>query len=179
MSEQIKKLAVENTADDKRLQYLTFALGSETFAIAILSIREIIEYRNVTNVPMMPDFVRGVINLRGSVVPVIDLAMRFGRPTSPVTRRTCIVLIEMDVDGERHNIGVTVDAVNAVLEIPDSEIEPAPAFGARIRSDFIGGMGKIDGKFVIILDSDKVLSVDEMAALTKSDEAISVNTEQE
>lgn len=166
MGELKKKLPAEKIADEEQLQYLTFLLGGETFAIGILNIKEIIEYGNVTTVPMMPDFVKGVINLRGAVVPVIDLAMRFSRPPSPVSRRTCIVLIEVEADGERYNIGVTVDAVNEVLEIARSEIEPPPAFGARIRSDFIGGMGKIDGKFVIILDADKVLSVNEMAALT-------------
>lgn len=169
MGDIIKRQPSENIDDDEQLQYLTFLLGGETFAIGILSIKEIIEYGSVTTVPMMPDFVRGVINLRGAVVPVIDLAMRFSRTPSPITRRSCIVLIEVEAEGERYNIGVTVDSVNEVLEIPMSEIEPPPAFGAKIRSDFIGGMGKIDGKFVIILDADKVLSVDEMASLTNAD----------
>ncbi len=169
MGELVKRQPSEIITDDEQLQYLTFLLGGETFAIGILNIKEIIEYGNVTAVPMMPDFVRGVINLRGSVVPVIDLAMRFSRQPSPVTRRTCIVLIEVEAEGEHYYIGVTVDAVNEVLEIPGTEIEPPPTFGAKIRSDFIGGMGKIDGKFVIILDADKVLSIDEMASLTSID----------
>ena len=177
MTELLKKTNDADIVDDERQQYLTFLLGGEVFAIAILNIREIIEYRNITNVPMMPDFVRGVINLRGSVVPVIDLAMRFGREAAPVSRRTCIVLVEMNVEGETYNIGVTVDAVNAVLDIPNSDIEPAPAFGARIRSDFIGGMGKIDGKFVIILDSNKVLSVDEMTSLVKNEDNIKTESD--
>lgn len=168
MGELVKKQPSGKSADDEQLQYLTFLLGGETFAIGILNIKEIIEYGNVTTVPMMPEFVRGVINLRGAVVPVIDLAMRFSRQPSPVTRRTCIVLIEVETDGEQYKIGVTVDAVNEVLEIPSSQVEPPPAFGAKIRSDFIGGMGKIDGKFVIILDAGQVLSVDEMASLTNS-----------
>jgi purine-binding chemotaxis protein CheW len=177
MGELVKRHPSENITDDEKLQYLTFLLGGETFAIAILNIKEIIEYGNVTTVPMMPDFVRGVINLRGAVVPVIDLAMRFSRSPSPVTRRTCIVLIEVEVEGEQYNIGVTVDAVNEVLEIPAAEIEPPPTFGAKIRSDFIGGMGKIDGKFVIILDADKVLSVSEMASLTSIDSPSSTTSE--
>jgi len=177
MGELVKKQTSAIIADDEQQQYLTFLLGGETFAIAILNIKEIIEYGNVTTVPMMPDFVRGVINLRGAVVPVIDLAMRFSRPPSPVTRRTCIVLIEVEVEGEQYNIGVTVDTVNEVLEIPGSEIEPPPTFGAKIRSDFIGGMGKIDGKFVIILDADKVLSVDEMASLASIDSPASSTSE--
>jgi len=147
-------------------QFLTFVLGAEMFAIDILGIKEIIEYGNLTTVPMMPDFIRGVINLRGAVVPVVDLSARFGRDTSPVTRRTCIVIIEADGAGERHDIGVVVDAVSEVLEIPESEIEPPPSFGANIRADFISGMGKVKDKFVIILNANKVLSVDEMAILS-------------
>jgi purine-binding chemotaxis protein CheW len=171
MGELAKSQLPEHTGESEQLQYLTFLLGGETFAIGILHVKEIIEYGSVTTVPMMPEFVRGVINLRGAVVPVIDLAMRFSRAASPISRRTCIVIIEVMNADEKHNIGVTVDAVNEVLEIPSSEIEPPPAFGARIRSDFIGGMGKVNGKFVIILDADKVLSVDEMASLTGAEEA--------
>jgi purine-binding chemotaxis protein CheW len=171
MGELAKSQMPEHTGESEQLQYLTFLLGGETFAIGILHVKEIIEYGSVTTVPMMPEFVRGVINLRGAVVPVIDLAMRFSRAASPISRRTCIVIIEVMNADEKHNIGVTVDAVNEVLEIPSSEIEPPPAFGARIRSDFIGGMGKVNGKFVIILDADKVLSVDEMASLTGAGEA--------
>lgn len=146
-------------------QYLTFMLSGEVFAIGILSIKEIIEYGNLTEVPRMPGFIRGVINLRGAVVPVIDLGVRFGKSSSNVSRRTCIVIIEVQHEGEQQVVGVMVDAVNEVLDIPAGEIEPAPSFGARIRADFIQGMGKVDGKFVIILDVDHVLSVDEMSSL--------------
>jgi purine-binding chemotaxis protein CheW len=146
-------------------QYLTFALGSEMFAVGTLSVKEIIEYGQLTEVPMMPDFIRGVINLRGAVVPVIDLSARFGRSATQITRRTCIVIIEVPTGDEKHDIGVVVDAVSEVLEIPSGEIEPAPAFGAKIRTDFIQGMGKVNGKFVILLDVGKVLSVDEIATL--------------
>jgi purine-binding chemotaxis protein CheW len=147
-------------------QYLTFALGSEMFAVGTLSVKEIIEYGQLTEVPMMPGFIRGVINLRGAVVPVIDLSARFGRGATQITRRTCIVIIEVPTGEEKHDIGVVVDAVSEVLEIPAGEIEPAPAFGAKIRTDFIQGMGKVNGKFVILLDVGKVLSVDEIATLT-------------
>lgn len=147
-------------------QYLTFLLGGEMFAIEILNIKEIIEYGNLTTVPMMPEFIRGVINLRGRVVPVIDLQARFGRQSTEAGKRTCNVIIEVEADGEKIDVGIVVDAVSEVLEIPASEIEPAPAFGARIRVDFISGMGKVNGKFVIILSVDKVLSVDEMAVLS-------------
>ena len=147
-------------------QYLTFLLGSEMFAIDILGIKEIIEYGSLTSVPMMPEFIRGVINLRGAVVPVVDLSARFSRAASAVTRRSCIVIIEANNDGETQDIGVLVDSVSEVLEIPANEIEPAPSFGAKIRADFISGMGKIKEKFVIILDADKVLSVNELAMLS-------------
>jgi len=146
-------------------QYLTFALSGEMFAVGILNVKEIIEYGNLTEIPMMPAFIRGVINLRGSVVPVIDLAARFGGHQTETSRRTCIVIIELTTADERHDIGVVVDAVSEVLEVSSADIEPAPAFGAKIRADFIAGMGKIGGKFVIILDIQKVLSVDEIATL--------------
>lgn len=150
-------------------QYLTFTLGGEMFGVGILNVKEIIEFGNLTEIPMMPPFIRGVINLRGAVVPVIDLAARFGSKTTEVGRRTCIVIVEVSDDEIRHDIGIIVDAVSEVLEIPGSEIEPPPSFGARIRADFIQGMGKVAGKFVILLDITRVLSVEEIAMLTASD----------
>jgi len=147
------------------LQYLTFQLGNETFAIGILSIREIIEFGALTEVPMTPPFVRGVINLRGAVVPVFDLAVRFGRAPQSTTRRTCIVIVDVTTETGVQEMGIVVDAVNEVIEIPPSEIEPPPEFGARVRSDFIKGMGKIAGKFVVLLDVNRVLSVKEVAVV--------------
>ena len=135
------------------------------FAVGILNVKEIIEYGQLTEIPMMPAFIRGVINLRGAVVPVIDLSARFGGQQTEASRRTCIIIIEIGTAEERHDIGVVVDAVSEVLEVSSADIEPAPSFGAKIRADFIDGMGKIGGKFVIILDIQKVLSVDEIAAL--------------
>src|SRR5579884_3019686 len=119
---------VAGSPAEQSQQYLTFVLAGETFAMGILAIKEIIEYADLTEVPMMPQYVRGVINLRGSVVPVIDLSVRFGKPASPVTKRTCIVIIEIVAGGERQVLGVMVDAVNAVLDIPPAEIEPPPTF---------------------------------------------------
>lgn len=148
-------------------QYLTFTLRKEMFAIGILNIKEILEYGQLTAVPMMPDFIRGVINLRGAVVPVVDLGARFGGARSEITKRTCIVIIEVVAENEHQDIGVMVDTVSEVLEIPDSEIQPAPAFGTHIRADFIQKMGKVNGKFVIILDVNKVLSVEEMASVSQ------------
>jgi len=147
-------------------QYLTFQLAGESFAIGILSIKEIIEYHTLTEVPMMPASVRGVINLRGAVVPVMDLLARFGRPSSEVTKRTCIVIVEIEADEERQVIGVVVDAVNEVLDIDAADIEPPPSFGANIRTDFIQGMGKVKGKFVILLNVHQVLSIDDLQAAT-------------
>ena len=146
-------------------QYLTFNLAGEMFAVGILNVKEIIEYGSLTEIPMMPTFIRGVINLRGAVVPVIDLAARFGGKAADVQRRTCIVIVEVKQEEGKHDIGIMVDAVSEVLEIPGSEIEPPPAFGAKIRADFIAGMGKVNSRFVIILDIMRVLSVEEMAVI--------------
>ena len=146
----------------ERTQYLTFMLSGEVFAIGILAIKEIIEYGSLTKVPMMPACIRGVINLRGAVVPVMDLSSRFGTESAGVTKRTCIVIVEIEADGEQRDVGVVVDAVNEVLEIDAADVEPAPAFGARICTDFIAGIGKVNGKFVILLNVDRVLSVDDM-----------------
>jgi purine-binding chemotaxis protein CheW len=148
--------------DEQQHQYLTFMLNSEIFAIGILRIKEIIEYGNLTEVPRMPSFIRGVI----------DLGSRFGKQASTVSRRTCIVIIEVEHDGGQQVVGVMVDAVNEVLDIPATEIEPAPSFGAKIRADFIRGMGKVDGKFVIILNVDHVLSLEEMASLSGENTAL-------
>ena len=146
-------------------QYLTFMLAQEQFAIGILGIKEIIEYHGLTEVPMMPPCVRGVINLRGAVVPVLDLLARFGRASSGVTKRTCVVIVEVQGHEERHVVGLLVDAVNEVLDIAPADIEPPPSFGARVRSDFIHGVGKVKGKFVLLLDVDRALSLDEIGAL--------------
>jgi len=155
-------------------QYLTFVLGGEVYALGILNIKEIIDYGDVTSVPMMPSFVRGVINLRGSVVPVVDLSASFGRGSTQIAKRTGIVIVEtscMNKDHDeviRQDIGIIVDAVNEVVEIDSKDIEPPPSFGARIRPDFISGMAKKDNRFVIVLNTNQVLSIDEMATLSKA-----------
>lgn len=165
-----------SAAPPDQQQYLTFMLGGETYAMGILAIKEIIEYGSLTEVPRMPSFIRGVINLRGAVVPVVDLSARFGKPATQVTRRTCIVIIEVTTGHETQDVGVMVDAVNAVLEIPPQEIEPPPSFGAHIRADFISGMGKVNGKFVILLNIHHVLSVDEMATLAGIEQSGSLSS---
>jgi purine-binding chemotaxis protein CheW len=153
------------------MQFLTFMLGGEMFAMGILAIKEIIEYSSPTEVPMMPGSVRGVINLRGAVVPVVDLAVRFGRTPGAVSKRTCIVIVEVSLNDTRQDVGVVVDAVNEVLEISQEDIEPPPTFGTRIRTDFIQGMGKVNNKFVILLDANQVLTLDELAELAERAEA--------
>ncbi len=158
-------------AASERQQYLTFSLSGETFGMNILTIKEIIEYGQLTEVPMMPAFIQGVINLRGSVVPVINLAVRFGKAEVPVGKRTCIVIIEAGTEEEPQDIGVVVDTVNAVLEIAAADIEPPPSFGARMRTEFIAGMAKVDQRFVILVNVQRVLSIDDMATLGTLTEA--------
>ena len=153
-------------------QFLTFQLAGEVYAIDILHIREIIEYGNLTQVPMVPDFIAGVINLRGSVVPVIDLGARFGKSRTRITKRTSIVIIEIADRDKMIEIGITVDLVNEVLEIAASDVEPAPSFGASIRTDFIAGMGKVNGKFMVLLDVERVLSIAELSAVSEIRSAV-------
>jgi purine-binding chemotaxis protein CheW len=159
-------------AASQAAQYLTFMLGGEAFGIGIMAVKEIIEFAGITEVPMMPESIRGVINLRGAVVPVMDLAARFGRAQTVPGKRTCIVIVELEADGQRQLTGVVVDAVSAVLDIPASDIEPAPSFGTRIRGDFIAGMGKVNGKFVILLNADTVLALDGLPDLAPTDTAL-------
>jgi purine-binding chemotaxis protein CheW len=148
-------------------QFLTFVLNDEEYGIGILHIREIIEYDNLTVVPLMPDFISGVINLRGNVVPVVNLARRFQHEPKDIGKRTSIVIIDIkDHDGESVEIGIVVDIVNEVIELASSDIAAAPSFGAKIRADFIQGMGKIEDKLMILLDVDKVLSINELSAIT-------------
>jgi purine-binding chemotaxis protein CheW len=153
-------------SDGGASQFLTFSLGEEIFAMDISTVREIIQYGPLTTVPLMPEFVRGVINLRGAVVPVIDLQARFGRAPAVVGKKTCIVVFDALRAGERVELGLLVDAVSEVIDIPAQQIEPPPNFGTSVRRDFIRGMGKVgQGRFVIILEPDKALDMNEMAAL--------------
>jgi purine-binding chemotaxis protein CheW len=149
------------------LQYLTFSLGDEVFAMDIRCVREIIQHSNMTMVPLMPEFVRGVINLRGSVVPVIDLQSRFGRERSKLGKKTCIVIFDTVVADEKVELGLLVDAVSEVIDIAQSHVEPAPQFGSTIRRDFIHGIGKVGGAFIVILAPERALDINEMAALAE------------
>lgn len=149
-------------------QYLTFSVAGDTYALAIDGIKEIIELSPMTLVPMMPAYVRGVINLRGAVVPVVDLAARFGQPQALVGRRSCVVILEIQpAEGDKQVFGLLVDAVCAVLDIAAAHMEPPPAFGARIRADFIAGMARLDERFVIVLDANRVLALQDLVALTQ------------
>jgi purine-binding chemotaxis protein CheW len=147
-------------------QYLSFMLGPDMFAIGILAVREILEYAGVTPVPQMPACISGVINLRGTAVPVLDLARRLERAPSPIGKRTCIIVIEVDSDDGAFVIGILVDAVNAVLDIPAADVEPAPSFGAQVRAELLQGIGKVNGRFVLLLNVRHVVSAGEIAALT-------------
>lgn len=146
-------------------QVLTFTLRGETFAMPIAQIKEIIGYGEVTRVPMMPDCICGVINLRGAVVPVIDLGCRLRDARSEIGRRSCIVILELHTGEDRQVVGAIVDAVSAVLEIPAADIEPAPAFGTQLRADFIHGMARVAGRFVVILDVERTLSAADLALM--------------
>jgi len=144
-------------------QYLSFQVAGESYAVGVLQAREIIEYSTVTRVPQAPAAVRGVINLRGSVVPVVDLAVKFGLPASEIGRRTCVVIVECTIEGEAMVMGVMADAVNQVLDLGPTDIEPAPSFGTRVRTEYLKGMGKLEQGFVLLLDMDKLLSAQEAA----------------
>jgi purine-binding chemotaxis protein CheW len=148
-------------------QYLTFVLGEEVFAMDIRAVREIIQHAAMTVVPLMPGFMRGVINLRGAVVPVIDLQLRFGRSTTQVGKKTCIVIFDASHEGEKMELGLMVDAVSEVIEIAADAIEPPPQFGTSIAREFIAGLGKVGGKFIVILRPETALSVDDMARLAE------------
>lgn len=149
-------------------QYLTFFVGGEEYAVNILKVKEIIEYGTVTTVPNTAPWIRGVTNLRGNVVPVIDLAVKFGLSRSEASKFSCIVITEVSCEGERITMGVIADSVSQVLDLSAEQIEAPPAFGTRVRIEFLLGMGKIGKKFCLVLDIDKVLSADEIIAVTDS-----------
>ncbi|MFT7186475.1 MAG: purine-binding chemotaxis protein CheW [Pseudohongiellaceae bacterium] len=162
-----KGISNENNSAGNVQQFLTFVLNDETYGVGILHIREIIEYDHLTVVPLMPDFISGVINLRGNVVPVVNLARRFEHQAKEIGKRTSIVIIDIkDTEGDSVEVGMVVDIVNEVIELASSDIAAAPTFGAKIRTDFIQGMGKIDDKLMILLDVNNVLSINELSSVT-------------
>ena len=147
------------------VQYLTFKLDEEVFALDVAKVREILELTTITKVPQTPDFMRGVINLRGSVVPVIDLRLKFGMSATMNTINTCIVVAEVQMEDDTIVLGTLADSVQEVIEMEAEEIEAAPHIGTRLNTDFIKGMGKSDGHFVMILDVDRVFSSYELDAV--------------
>ena len=147
------------------VQYLTFKLADEIFALDVAKVREILEYTSITKVPQTPEFMRGVINLRGSVVPVIDMRLKFGMEATEQTINTCIIVVEVTLEGDTTILGALADSVQEVVEMEPESIEPAPHIGTRLNTEFIKGMGKHEEHFVMILDIDRVFSEQEMAAL--------------
>lgn len=151
---------------------LAFCLGSEDYGLEILTVREIIGLIDITPLPRTPDYVKGVMNLRGRIIPVIDLRLKFGLPGADATKETCVIVVESQAeDGERTTMGVVVDSVREVQDIPRSAIEEAPSFGCEIPLDYIKGMGKVKDRVVVLLDSSRVLSTSEIRAIESAAEA--------
>ncbi|TGK23468.1 purine-binding chemotaxis protein CheW [Leptospira yasudae] len=157
-------------------QFLTFCLGDEYYGIGILHIKEIIEYSGLTTVPLMPEFIPGVINLRGNVVPVVDLKHKFFKSKIEPDRKTCVIIVELHsgIDGDRKektDLGILVESVNEVVSISGNDIEPAPTFGSKIKVDFILGMARQENGFIIILNTDKILNLEELTSLEENQSA--------
>jgi purine-binding chemotaxis protein CheW len=155
------------SAESSVIQYLTFMCAGERLAVEILDVKELIEMTSMTRVPMTPGFIRGVINLRGSVVPVVDLSARLAGDKCTLTKRSSIVLVEVTQGEHTQTLGMLVDEVSEILEIESDNIQPAPSFGSHIRTDFIQAMGNVNGEFIILLAIDKVLSVEELSTLSE------------
>jgi len=156
------------------VQYLTFKLADEIFAFDVAKVREILELTTITKVPQTPDFMRGVINLRGSVVPVIDLKLSFAMARTEQTINTCIIVVEVYLDGETIILGVLADSVQEVVEMEPDLIESPPRLGTKLNTEFIKGMGKVENNFVMILDIDKVFSAQELTDLQTTSAAVTV-----
>ncbi|MBJ6727862.1 chemotaxis protein CheW [Geomesophilobacter sediminis] len=164
-------MAIESIAETT--QFLTFRLAEELFALDIGKVREVLDFTTITKVPQTPDYMRGVINLRGSVVPVVDLRLKFGMASGEQTVNTCVIIVEVEMDGEKVVMGAMADAVQEVLDLEPDQIEPPPRIGTKLNTDFITGMGKHNDQFIIILDIDRVFSVDELLLVER--EAAAVN----
>ena len=162
-------------SDTTTLQYLTFALGEEVFALETGSVREVIELVPVTRIPKTPTFMRGVINLRGHAVPVVDLRIKFDMPTVADTVNTCIIIVDVEVEGESCSMGAIVDSVREVFEMTSDQINPPPRMGTSIRADFIRGMGKQNEEFIMILDIGKVFSPEELQVMRGTEEQEATN----
>jgi purine-binding chemotaxis protein CheW len=156
-------------------QYLTFKLEDELFALDIGKVREVLDFTSITKVPRTPDYMRGVINLRGSVVPVVDLRLKFGMVQAEKTVNTCVIIVEVELGGEKVVMGAMADAVQEVLDLEPDQIEPPPRIGTRLNTDFIKGMGKHADQFIIILDIDKVFTQGELELVQETEGALAAN----
>ncbi len=156
-------------------QYLTFRLGEEVFGLDIGQVREVLDVTPLTRVPQTPPFMRGVINLRGSVVPVVDLRRKFGLPEIETTVNTCIIIVEIQLDGDTTVLGALADSVQEVIELDPSEIEPPPKIGTRLKTEFLKGMGRQEEKFLMILDIDQVFSTEELSAIKDSETSVTAS----
>jgi purine-binding chemotaxis protein CheW len=159
-----ENMSVQSISETR--QYLTFQLGDEIFALDVSNVSEILEFTDITRVPKTPDFMKGVINLRGSVVPVLDMRLKFGLPHVEKTVNTCIIVVEINFEGDETIIGALVDSVQEVFELEPDHIEPPPKIGVGLKTEFIKGMGKKDEKFIIILDIERLLSLQELSSVT-------------
>jgi len=162
LQKQLMEIAFDD-ANDEHEKYLTFELKDMTYGVDILGIKEIIEYGQLTKIPMVPNYIRGVINLRGNVVPIIDLSVRLGKEPLSATKKTCIIILEIEQDNDNMVLGFMVDSVNEVIDIVQDSIEATPSFGMDIRTDFVAGMGRVDERFVVLLDLESVLSIKELS----------------
>jgi len=176
---QIAREEINRDTDQNVQQYLTFMIGGEEYAVSLLKVKEIIEYDTVTEIPKTPEWIRGVINLRGSVVPVIDLAVKFRQSPSVAGKLTCIVITEVETGEEAAVMGIMADSVRQVIDLRPQDIEEPPAFGARVKVDYLLGMARAGKKFCLLLDTEKVLSTDELLELPDSVEQPSGNTQPE
>jgi purine-binding chemotaxis protein CheW len=169
---QITREEINRDTEQNVQQYLTFMIGTEEYAISLLKVKEIIEYDTVTQVPKTPEWIRGVINLRGSVVPVIDLAVKFRQASSVAGKLTCIVITEVESGDEAAVMGIMADAVRQVIDLRPQDIEDSPTFGTRVNVDYLLGMARSGKKFCLLLDTEKVLSTDELLELPESPESM-------
>jgi purine-binding chemotaxis protein CheW len=172
------QLISSNLDSENTNKYLSFIVGEETYAISILKVKEILEYEGVTPVPKMPSFLRGAINLRGRVVPIVDLATLLTNTQTEISRKTCIIIVELKLDDGSMDVGLMIDAVSQVQDIEPENIESAPSFGGRINTDYISGMGKTEKSFVILINVDNILSVEDMVKITTASEDVAEDTEE-
>jgi len=166
--QEVNPLEADQMVELQEGKHLTFSLGKETYGIPIQHVQQIIGMMDITEIPRMPKFIKGVTNLRGKIIPILDLRLKFGLPPIDYTDRTCIIIVEMQVNGIKKWMGVVVDAVSEVLNIQSSEIEPPPQYGTQTENDFLTGMGKVKGKVILLLEMQKVLNQEDLKLLQQS-----------